>query len=70
MSHYHPQDSVDTQDKSSYTPTSKNEVLIKYLLQFGELKSWFEDWEIIHEFEGIADNPKRAVAQIVCRKMT
>jgi hypothetical protein len=28
----------------------------------------FADWEIIHYFEGIKENPTRAVAQIVCRK--
>lgn len=39
-----------------------------FLLKPGELHGWFQDWEIIHSFEGILDNPKRAVAQIVCRK--
>jgi len=39
-----------------------------FLLRPGELREWFEDWKIIHYFEGIKDNPKRAVAQIVCRK--
>ena len=39
-----------------------------YLLEEGELRSWFKDWNIIHYFEGIKDNPLRAVAQIVCRK--
>jgi len=39
-----------------------------FLLRPRELREWFEDWEIIHCFEGIKDNPKRAVAQIVCRK--
>jgi tellurite methyltransferase len=39
-----------------------------FLLKPGELHKWFEDWTIIHSFEGIKDNPKRAVAQIVCRK--
>ena len=39
-----------------------------FLLKPGELHKWFEDWRIIHSFEGIKDNPKRAVAQIVCRK--
>jgi tellurite methyltransferase len=39
-----------------------------FLLGLGELKEWFEDWKILHYFEGIKDNPKRAVAQIVCRK--
>jgi hypothetical protein len=28
----------------------------------------FADWEEIFYFEGIRENPTRAVAQIVCRK--
>ncbi len=39
-----------------------------HLLQPGELRGWFSDWEIIHYFEGIAENPRRAIAQLVCRK--
>jgi SAM-dependent methyltransferase len=39
-----------------------------FLLESGELPGWFQDWEVIHSFEGILDRPKRAVAQIVCRK--
>ncbi len=39
-----------------------------FLLRLGELGEWFEGWKILHYFEGIKDNPKRAVAQIVCRK--
>ena len=39
-----------------------------FLLQPEELGQWFQDWEIIHYFEGIKDNPPRAIAQIVCRK--
>jgi SAM-dependent methyltransferase len=39
-----------------------------FLLKPGELQGWFEDWEIIHQFEGILKNPERAMAQIVCRK--
>ncbi|MBI5074797.1 MAG: class I SAM-dependent methyltransferase [Nitrospirae bacterium] len=40
----------------------------EHLLKPGELLSWFQDWEIIHSFEGIKENPKKAVAQLVCRK--
>jgi tellurite methyltransferase len=40
----------------------------KFLLQEGELRRWFEHWELIHYFEGIKEGPLRAVAQIVCRK--
>ena len=39
-----------------------------YLLQSGELGQMFADWEEIFYFEGIKENPTRAVAQIVCRK--
>ena len=39
-----------------------------FLLEPGELRSWFEGWEILHDFEGELDHPKRAMAQIVCRK--
>jgi tellurite methyltransferase len=39
-----------------------------FLLKEGEMKEWFRGWSIIHYFEGILDSPKRAVAQIVCRK--
>jgi tellurite methyltransferase len=39
-----------------------------YLLRPGELADWFQDWPIIHCFEGLLDNPRRAMAQIVCRK--
>lgn len=39
-----------------------------FLLKPGELVSWFEDWDIIHRFEGILEHPKQAVANIVCRR--
>lgn len=39
-----------------------------FLLKPGELRAWFDDWEIIHYFEGQRNDPLRAVAQIVCRK--
>lgn len=39
-----------------------------YLLKPRELLSWFSDWQLIHYFEGRKDAPRRAVAQIVCRK--
>jgi len=40
----------------------------EFLLRPGELKAAFQDWEIVHEFEGVAQNPERAVAQIVAIK--
>jgi len=40
-----------------------------FLLNPEELRNWFIDWEIIYYFEGIKENPKRAIAQIVCRKL-
>jgi len=39
-----------------------------YLLGSGELRQSFHDWKIIHYFEGVQENPMRAIAQIVCRK--
>jgi len=39
-----------------------------FLLKPGELLARFKDWEIIYDFEGIKEGPKRAVAQLVCRK--
>lgn len=39
-----------------------------FLLKPGELRQWFEDWEIIHYFEGIEEDPIRATARIVCYK--
>ena len=39
-----------------------------HLLRPGELHQAFADWEILHSFEGVKENPRRAVAQLVCRK--
>jgi tellurite methyltransferase len=39
-----------------------------FLLKPGELRRWFEDWNVLHEFEGVKHRPERAVAQIVCQK--
>lgn len=39
-----------------------------FLLQLGELKQLFSDWECVHYFEGIERDPDRAIAQIVCKK--
>jgi len=39
-----------------------------FLLEPGELKTWFQNWEIIHCYEGIQHSPDRAIAQIVARK--
>lgn len=39
-----------------------------HLLKPKELFDWFRDWPIIHYFEGILEDPKRAMAQIVCQK--
>jgi len=39
-----------------------------FLLKPGELNSVFKDWETIYNFEGILENPDRAVARIVARK--
>jgi tellurite methyltransferase len=39
-----------------------------FLLKPGELMNWFKDWSVLHHFEGIQENPRRAIAEIVCRK--
>jgi tellurite methyltransferase len=39
-----------------------------YLLRPGELLKWFSSWQLIHYFEGVKQDPDRAVASIVCRK--
>ncbi len=39
-----------------------------FLLRPGELKTLFQEWEIIDHFEGNLKNPERAVAQIIARK--
>ena len=39
-----------------------------FLLRPGELAGWFGDWQIIHTWEGVLEDPPRAVAQLVCRK--
>jgi tellurite methyltransferase len=39
-----------------------------YLLRPGELADWFAEWQTIHYFEGLLEEPRRAMAQIVCRK--
>ena len=39
-----------------------------FLLEPGELKTCFQNWEILHYYEGIQHSPDRAIAQIVARK--
>lgn len=39
-----------------------------HLLRPGELSDRFDDWEILHTFEGTVTDPPRAVARLVCRK--
>jgi tellurite methyltransferase len=39
-----------------------------HLLHAGELQQAFANWEIEHAFEGLKEDPLRAVAQLVCRK--
>ena len=39
-----------------------------YLLEPGELKRWFQNWEILHYYEGTQHKPDRVIAQIVARK--
>jgi SAM-dependent methyltransferase len=53
-----------TSDQSRYGPPHNPD----HLLRPGELLDWFKDWQILHCFEGLLENPTRAMAQIVCRK--
>ncbi len=39
-----------------------------FLLKPGELKTCFQGWNVIHYYEGIQQNPDRAIAQIVAQK--
>ena len=39
-----------------------------FLLQPNELKEMFQGWVCLHYFEGVKQNPDRAIAQIICRK--
>jgi SAM-dependent methyltransferase len=39
-----------------------------YLLQPGELRGWFEDWEILYDFEGADPAPARFYASLAVRK--
>jgi SAM-dependent methyltransferase len=39
-----------------------------FLLRLGELEATFNDWELIHHFEGIRPNPDRGIARIVARR--
>jgi tellurite methyltransferase len=39
-----------------------------YLLRPGELLHWFSSWPLTHYFEGVRQDPSRAVASVICRK--
>lgn len=39
-----------------------------YLLEPAELRNAFGDWEILHDFEGEAMNPRRAIASLIARR--
>ncbi|RLC96697.1 MAG: tellurite resistance protein [Chloroflexi bacterium] len=52
-----------TQNLRFGRPNSPN-----FLLQPGELKTIFQDWELIFYFEGVLPNPDRAMARLVARK--
>ncbi|WP_291318747.1 methyltransferase domain-containing protein [Desulfonatronospira sp.] len=39
-----------------------------FLLQDQELYSWFQDWEILHYFEGKTQNPQEYLASLMARK--
>ena len=39
-----------------------------YLLQAGELKALFDDWKVLHYFEGQLADPDRAIASLIARR--
>lgn len=39
-----------------------------HLLRRGELLETFQDWEVLHSFEGLLNQPARVCAQLVARK--
>lgn len=39
-----------------------------HLLRRGELVGWFGGWGVLEHFEGVLDDPPRAMGRIVCRK--
>lgn len=39
-----------------------------FLLQLGELRNYFEHWEILHDFEGLMADPDRAMASLIARR--
>ena len=39
-----------------------------FLLQPDELSDYFNDWEVLHNYEGELTDPQRAVAQLIARK--
>lgn len=39
-----------------------------YLLQAGELKALFDDWQVLHYFEGQLADPDRAIASLIARR--
>ena len=39
-----------------------------FLLEPEELKSWFQNWDILHYYEGVKHDPDRAIAQIIAKK--
>ena len=39
-----------------------------FLLNPGELRSWFEDWNVLHSFEGFDPRPPRHYANVVVQK--
>jgi tellurite methyltransferase len=39
-----------------------------HLLEPRELFEWFKDWEVVQYFEGLLENPRRSIAQLVAVK--
>lgn len=52
-----------TVDQAKYGKPSNPDFLLKH----GELKGWFEDWQLI-EYEELIEDDCRAIARLICRK--
>jgi 2-polyprenyl-3-methyl-5-hydroxy-6-metoxy-1,4-benzoquinol methylase len=53
-----------TEEQARYGPPHNPD----HLLRPRELLDWFKDWQVFHYFEGLLENPTRAMAQMVCQK--
>jgi len=53
-----------TVDQGAYGKPSNPD----FLLRKGELRDSFQDWQVLHDFEGDKTDPQRAVANLIARR--